>query len=96
MRALGIRIEFTHQKFPDLLKMGRAGKLQMMRIGWITNYGEGDAFAQLLYSKNIEKMGYNDCGPHAQWYEPIDWHGSPAAKTYPLELISSHPSKRLH
>jgi trimethylamine-N-oxide reductase (cytochrome c) len=49
-----------------------------------------------LYSKNIEKMGYDDCGPHARWYEPLDWHKSPAAKTYPLELISSHPGKRLH
>ena len=58
MAALGIRIEFTHQKFPDLLKMGRAGKLQMMRIGWITNYGEGDAFAQLLYGGNIGQSNY--------------------------------------
>ena len=58
MAALGIRIEFTHQKFPDLLKMGRVGKLQMMRIGWITNYGEGDAFAQLLYSANIGQSNY--------------------------------------
>ena len=49
-----------------------------------------------LYSKNIEKMGYKDCGPHAAWYEPLDWHRSPDAKKYPLELISSHPNKRLH
>ncbi|HEY3179404.1 MAG TPA: ABC transporter substrate-binding protein [Casimicrobiaceae bacterium] len=58
MTALGIRIEFTHQKFPDLLKMGRAGKLQMWRVGWITNYGEGDAFAQLLYGGNIGQSNY--------------------------------------
>jgi len=49
-----------------------------------------------LYSKNIEKMGYKDCGPHAAWYEPLDWHKSPDANKYPLELISSHPNKRLH
>ena len=49
-----------------------------------------------LYSKNIEKMNYKDCGPHAAWYEPLDWHKSPDASKYPLELISSHPNKRLH
>ncbi|MEP7206251.1 MAG: ABC transporter substrate-binding protein [Casimicrobiaceae bacterium] len=53
MTALGIRLEFLKQKWPDLLKMGKAGQLQMWRVGWITQYGEGDAFAQLLYSRNI-------------------------------------------
>ena len=59
MSMLGIRIEFVHQKFPDLLKMGRAGNLQMWRLGWITNYGEGDAFAQLLYGGNIGQSNYS-------------------------------------
>jgi trimethylamine-N-oxide reductase (cytochrome c) len=49
-----------------------------------------------LYSRNIEKMAYKDCGPHAAWYVPLDWHRSPSARQYPLELISSHPNKRLH
>ena len=53
MRAIGVRIDFVKQKWPDLLKMGKAGQLQMWRVGWITQYGEGDAFAQLLYSRNI-------------------------------------------
>ncbi len=53
MTTLGIRLEFLKQKWPDLLKMGKAGQLQMWRVGWITQYGEGDAFAQLLYSRNI-------------------------------------------
>ncbi|MEO5700847.1 MAG: ABC transporter substrate-binding protein [Casimicrobiaceae bacterium] len=53
MTALGIRLEFLKQKWPDLLKMGKAGQLQMWRVGWITQYAEGDAFAQLLYSRNI-------------------------------------------
>ena len=44
MTRVGIRIEFVKQKWPDLLKMGRAGKLQMWPVGWITSYGEGDAF----------------------------------------------------
>jgi oligopeptide transport system substrate-binding protein len=58
MTALGIRIEFIKQKWPDLLKMGRAGKLMMWPVGWITTYGEGDAFMQLLYSGNIGQSNY--------------------------------------
>ena len=59
MTALGIRLDFMKQKWPDLLKMGRAGKLQMWPIGWINTYGEGDAFMQLLYSKNIGQSNYS-------------------------------------
>ena len=59
MKAIGIRIDFVKQKWPDLLKMGRAGQLQMWRVGWITTYAEGDAFAQLLYSKNIGQTNYS-------------------------------------
>jgi ABC-type transport system substrate-binding protein len=58
MRELGIRIDFVKQKFPDLLKMGRAGQLQMWPVGWITSYGEGDSFTQLLYSGNIGQSNY--------------------------------------
>jgi ABC-type transport system substrate-binding protein len=58
MKAIGIRLEFLKQKWPDLIQMGKHGKLQMWRVGWITLYGEGDAFAQLLYSKNIEQTNY--------------------------------------
>ena len=58
MKALGIRLEFLKQKWPDLIQMGKHGKLQMWRVGWITLYGEGDAFAQLLYGKNIEQTNY--------------------------------------
>jgi oligopeptide transport system substrate-binding protein len=58
MAAIGIRVDFVKQKWPDLLKMGRAGKLQMWPVGWITTYGEGDAFMQLLYSPNIGQSNY--------------------------------------
>ena len=53
LNAIGVRVEFLKQKWPDLLKMSKAGQLQMWRVGWITQYGEGDAFAQLLYTRNI-------------------------------------------
>ena len=59
MAAIGIKIDFIKQKWPDLLKMGRAAKLQMWPVGWITTYGEGDAFMQLLYSKNIGQSNYS-------------------------------------
>ena len=36
MRGIGVRIEFVKQKWPDLLKMARAGQLQMWQVGWIT------------------------------------------------------------
>ena len=63
MTAIGIRIDFVKQKWPDLLKMGRAGKLQMWPVGWITTYGEGDAFMQLLYSPNIGQSNYSRFTP---------------------------------
>jgi ABC-type transport system substrate-binding protein len=58
LKAVGIRVEFMKQKWPDLLKMGKAGQLQFWRVGWINAYGEGDAFAQLLYGGNIGQTNY--------------------------------------
>jgi len=53
MSAIGIRIDFIKQKWPELLKMGRDGnQLQMWSVGWINNGGDGDAFVQLLYGPN--------------------------------------------
>ncbi len=48
-----------------------------------------------IYSKNIEKMNYDDCPPHPTWMEPIERLGGPGAK-YPLHINSSHPNDRLH
>jgi ABC-type transport system substrate-binding protein len=58
LKAVGIRIEFLKQKFPDLIKMGKAGQLRMWRVGWINLYAEGDAFVQLLYGPNIGQTNY--------------------------------------
>ena len=49
-----------------------------------------------LYCKAIEKMGYDDCPPHAAWIEPVEWLGSKKAKQFPLHLLSPHPKDRLH
>ncbi|HYK64346.1 MAG TPA: ABC transporter substrate-binding protein [Patescibacteria group bacterium] len=53
LSAVGIRVEFVKQKWPDLLKMARYGQLQMWFLGNISTTPEGFAFMSLLY------------GPHA-------------------------------
>ena len=58
LKAVGVRIEFMKQKWPDLLKMGKVGQLQLWRVGWINAYAEGDAFVQLLYGGNIGQTNY--------------------------------------
>ena len=48
-----------------------------------------------IFSRNIEKMGYDDCPPHPTWMEPIERVNGPGAK-YPLHIATSHPKYRLH
>jgi ABC-type transport system substrate-binding protein len=50
MRAIGIRIEYLHQKWPDLLKMSRAGQLQMWQVSWSAT--AADSFMELAYGPN--------------------------------------------
>jgi len=51
--TLGLKVEFTKQKWPDLLKAARLGQLQAWRVGNINTTPEGFGFLALLY------------GPHA-------------------------------
>ena len=51
--AVGIRITFLKQKWPELNKMTEAGQLQMWGLSWISAIPDGDAFASPLYSRNI-------------------------------------------
>jgi trimethylamine-N-oxide reductase (cytochrome c) len=48
-----------------------------------------------IYSKNIEKMSYDDCPPHPTWMEPVEWLNG-AAQKYPLHVVACHPNSRLH
>ncbi len=48
-----------------------------------------------IYSNNIEKMGYDDCGPHPMWMEPTERLDGPDAK-FPLHVTTSHSVGRLH
>lgn len=59
MDAIGIRIEFVKQKWPDFLKMSRAGQLQMFRLARLTTLRDGGGLFEILYSKNIG-TGMND------------------------------------
>jgi oligopeptide transport system substrate-binding protein len=47
MRDLGVRVEFMHQKWPDLVKMARAGQLQMWQVGWVAT--SADSYMELAY-----------------------------------------------
>ena len=53
MDAIGIKIEFVKQKWPDLLKMSQGGQLQMWQLGRLSGVRDGGAQLELLYSKNI-------------------------------------------
>ncbi|KGF69514.1 trimethylamine N-oxide reductase I catalytic subunit [Hoeflea sp. BAL378] len=47
-----------------------------------------------IFSRNIEKMGYDDCGPHPMWFEPVERVGG--AGSFPLHVDTAHPNDRLH
>jgi trimethylamine-N-oxide reductase (cytochrome c) len=48
-----------------------------------------------IFSRNIERMKYDDCPPHPTWIEPIERTGRSDTK-YPLHVSSGHPHSRLH
>jgi oligopeptide transport system substrate-binding protein len=62
MDAVGIRIEFTKQKFPDTLKMGLAGQLQMWGLANTNANDNGSGFLDLLYGphKGMSNIGRFD------------------------------------
>jgi ABC-type transport system substrate-binding protein len=54
LRAIGIRTTFKKERWPDLIKQGRLGKIQMGNyLSWAADYPDGDNFLQLLYGPNI-------------------------------------------
>ena len=52
MAAIGIRIEFFTQKWPDLLKMARGGQLQMWQLGNRSTSTASHVFLSPLYGRN--------------------------------------------
>jgi oligopeptide transport system substrate-binding protein len=53
MDAIGIRMTFFMQKWPELNKMSEAGQLQMWGLSWISAVPDPEPFSTPLYSKTI-------------------------------------------
>ena len=53
MDALGLRITFLKNKWPELNKMSEAGQLMMWGLGWTSGVPDGIDFYSYFYSKNI-------------------------------------------
>jgi biotin/methionine sulfoxide reductase len=49
-----------------------------------------------IFSATIDGFGYDDCAGHPTWMEPREWLQAPAARRFPLHLVSNQPSTRLH
>ena len=69
MDAIGVRFTFRKATWPDLLKAGQLGKLQMRTIGWLANIPDADSFLQLLYGPNIGQS--NDARFSLEAYDRI-------------------------
>ncbi|HET6263792.1 MAG TPA: ABC transporter substrate-binding protein [Usitatibacter sp.] len=52
MDALGINMQFRREKWPDLLKLSKAEKLQMWGLGWSAAVPDADSFFVMLYGPN--------------------------------------------
>jgi oligopeptide transport system substrate-binding protein len=57
--SIKVKVQFNTQKWPDLLKQGRAGQLQFWGLGWISAATDGNSFVQLGYSKNIGQSNFS-------------------------------------
>ena len=53
MDAIGVRITFLKNKWPELNKMTEAGQMMMWGLGWISAIPDGETYYSYLYSKNI-------------------------------------------
>ena len=47
-------------------------------------------------SEKIAGFNLLDCPGHPAWLEPFEWLGAPAARDFPIHLLSDQPSRRLH
>ncbi len=49
-----------------------------------------------IVSDAVASFDYADCPPHPTWIPPSEWLGSPAARRWPLHLVTHQPASRLH
>ena len=52
MDAIGVNMVFRREKWPDLLKLSKAEKLQMWGLGWSAAVPDADSFFVMLYGPN--------------------------------------------
>ena len=69
MDEIGIRLTFRKATWPELLKAGQLGKLQLRTIGWLANIPDADNFLQLLYGPNTGQS--NDSRFQLEAYDRI-------------------------
>ena len=53
MDAIGLKITFLKNKWPELNRMSEAGQLMMWGFGWTSNIPDGIDFYSYFYSRNI-------------------------------------------
>jgi ABC-type transport system substrate-binding protein len=56
--AIGIRVVFKNDKYTEIIKASRLGKVQMFDTGWVADFPDGENYFQLLYSANIGGANY--------------------------------------
>lgn len=67
LRAIGIRPKFVTGKWPEQLKLARAGKLQLWYLGSTASYPDGIGMLQRLYGPQAGEQNYSRFR-----YEPFD------------------------
>jgi ABC-type transport system substrate-binding protein len=58
LNAIGLRVVFSTDKKPEIIKASRLGKVQMFETNWIADFPDGDNFYQLLYGPNSGRANY--------------------------------------
>ena len=74
MDAIGVRIEFTKQRFPDTVKQAVAGQLQMWGLGNTATNTNGSTFLDLLYGphKGTSNLARFDLPEFNQLYDEAE------------------------
>jgi ABC-type transport system substrate-binding protein len=58
LAAIGIRVTFKSDKYTEIIKESRRGKVQMFETDWIADIPDGENFFQLLYGPNRGGVNY--------------------------------------
>jgi ABC-type transport system substrate-binding protein len=91
MTAVGIRIEFTKQKFPDTLKQGVAGQLQMWGLANTLANDNGFGMLDLLYGphKGMSNLARFDLPEFNKLYEEAERLPDGAKRTQLVQRMSA-------